>query len=249
MVWMARSVALMATSLAASFDIEPSPRSKGTPLTAIHEARQVSSRAASIWVARSASGNEMPWLSMIGRPNASRSVVYAVAYSNAARANPIVWAATIGRVCSKAPDYPAGRCSKLTAATPQRSSGSRTRPNLGGRQMQHHGGHRNGVILATGQQSRVFGQLSGVDLAGGDAPQHFVGPGELFALPVLAAGQFDAGPDAILLAVGDGVLGAPTLLRQRAAAQALDPCLGGRPLVRARLRRAVTTVVIGIAEP
>jgi hypothetical protein len=67
-------VALTATSLAASFDIEPSPRSKGTPLAAIQEARQVNKRAASIWVAKSASGNAMPWLSMMGPPNASRSV-------------------------------------------------------------------------------------------------------------------------------------------------------------------------------
>ena len=74
MVWMARSVALTATSLAAIFDIEPSPRSKGMLLAAIQEARQVSSRAASIWVASSASGKAMPWLSMIGPPNASRSV-------------------------------------------------------------------------------------------------------------------------------------------------------------------------------
>jgi hypothetical protein len=54
-----------------------------------------------------------------------------------------------------------------------------------------------------------------------------VGPSELFALAVLAAGKFDASPDAVLLAVRDGVLGTPTLLRQRAAAQALDPRLGG----------------------
>src|ERR1019366_5868986 len=46
---MARSVARTATSLAAIFDIEPSPRSNAIPLAAIHDARQVNSRAASIW--------------------------------------------------------------------------------------------------------------------------------------------------------------------------------------------------------
>jgi hypothetical protein len=50
-------VALTAISLAASFDIEPSPRSNGTPLAAFHDARHVSSRAASIWIVISAIGN------------------------------------------------------------------------------------------------------------------------------------------------------------------------------------------------
>ncbi|CNJ14338.1 Uncharacterised protein [Mycobacterium tuberculosis] len=53
-------MALTATSVAASLDIEPSARSKGTPLAAIQEARQVSKRAASIWVAKSANGKAMP---------------------------------------------------------------------------------------------------------------------------------------------------------------------------------------------
>jgi hypothetical protein len=44
-------------------------------LAAIQDARQVSSRAASICVAISASGKAMPWLSMIGPPNASRCQV------------------------------------------------------------------------------------------------------------------------------------------------------------------------------
>ena len=69
---MARSVVFTAISLAASLAIEPSPRSNGTPLAAIHDARQVNSRAASMPVARSASGKATPWLSMIGPPNASR---------------------------------------------------------------------------------------------------------------------------------------------------------------------------------
>jgi hypothetical protein len=85
---MARSVVRTATSLAASFAIEPSPRSNATPDAAIQEARQVSKRAASIAVARSASGNAMPWLSMIGAPNAVRRLAYSVAYSNAALAIP-----------------------------------------------------------------------------------------------------------------------------------------------------------------
>src|SRR6516165_3342231 len=104
-------------------------------------------------------------------------------------------------------------------------------------------------MFVTCQQSRVFGDLPCVYLAGSDASQDVVGPSELLALPVLAARQLDAGPDAVLLAVHDRVLGAPTLLRQWAAAQALDPRLDGRPLVSTRLCRSVTTVVVGIAEP
>src|ERR1700741_947586 len=38
---MARSGALTATSLAAIFDMEPSPRSNGIPLAALHDARHV----------------------------------------------------------------------------------------------------------------------------------------------------------------------------------------------------------------
>jgi hypothetical protein len=49
--------------------------------------------------------------------------------------------------------------------------------------------------------------------------------------------------------VRNGVLGTPPLLRQRAAAQTLDPRLGGRLLVSARLCRTVTTVIVGVAEP
>src|ERR1700719_4408827 len=82
---MARSLALTATSLAAILDIEPSPRPRGMLFAAIQDARHVNSRAASIWVASSASGKAMPWLSMIGPPNASRWVAYVVAYSSAAR--------------------------------------------------------------------------------------------------------------------------------------------------------------------
>ena len=103
MVWMARSVVRTASSLAASFDIEPSPRSNATPVAAIQDARQVSNRAASRPVARSASGNAMPWLSMMGAPNASRRLAYSVTYSNAARAMPRACAATMGRVCSNVP--------------------------------------------------------------------------------------------------------------------------------------------------
>ena len=42
-------------------------------------------------------------------------------------------------------------------------------------------------MLVPGQQRRVFGQLSRVDLPGGDTPQDTVGPSQLVALPVLAA--------------------------------------------------------------
>ena len=71
---MACSQARTATSEALSLDIEPSACSNGLRWAAIHAARQVSRRAASMSAARSASGNEMPWFSMIGWPKASRSV-------------------------------------------------------------------------------------------------------------------------------------------------------------------------------
>lgn len=67
-------MACTATSDALSFDIEPSPCCHGTFWAAIHEARQVSSRAASSSAATSARGKAMPCLSMIGPPNALRSV-------------------------------------------------------------------------------------------------------------------------------------------------------------------------------
>ncbi|MCW2687976.1 MAG: hypothetical protein JWR37_2866 [Mycobacterium sp.] len=51
-VWMARSVVLTATSLAASLDIDPAPRSNGIPVAAIQDARNVSRRAASICIAQ-----------------------------------------------------------------------------------------------------------------------------------------------------------------------------------------------------
>ncbi len=52
--------------------MEPSAAVNGLPLLAIQEARQTSSRAASIRVRMSAMVKAMPWLSMIGRPNCSR---------------------------------------------------------------------------------------------------------------------------------------------------------------------------------
>ena len=72
---------------------------------------------------------------------------------------------------------------------------------------------------------------------------------KLFAFAVLAAGKFDAGPNAVLFAVRDGVLGTASLLRQWAAAQALDPRLGRRQFLSACLCRAVTVVIVGVAEP
>jgi hypothetical protein len=38
------------------------------------------------------------------------------------------------------------------------------------RQVQHHRGRRNDVVFAACQQSRVFGQLAGIDLSCGDTP-------------------------------------------------------------------------------
>jgi hypothetical protein len=97
------------------------------------------------------------------------------------------------------PVYPVGWVSKLLdrAGRSDELLGGRTGADLRDRQVQHHRGHRNGIVLAACQQSRVFGQLSGIDLAGGDTAQNVVGPSEVFALAVLATGKFDACPDAV----------------------------------------------------
>src|SRR5438309_909516 len=104
-------------------------------------------------------------------------------------------------------------------------------------------------MFAAREERRVFGQLPGIDLSSGDTPKNVVGASKLFALAVLPTRQFDARPHAVFLTVCDGVLGASPLLGERAATQALESRLGGRLLVSARLCRAVTTVIVGIAEP
>jgi hypothetical protein len=106
-------------------------------------------------------------------------------------------------------------------------SGRGTRAHPYRRKVYHHGGRRNGIAFATGEQRRVLGQLSGVDFTGGDTPQYVVRAGQLLAFAVLPAGKFDAGPDAVLFSMLDRALGAEPLLGKWAAAQALDPRLGG----------------------
>ncbi len=66
---MLRSVAHTATRPALSLAIDPSAASKGTPLRAIHDARQTSSRAASMSSRIFAKVNAIDWFSMIARPN------------------------------------------------------------------------------------------------------------------------------------------------------------------------------------
>src|SRR3954451_25314054 len=73
-IWIARSVAQTATSPAFSFDIEPSALLKVWPVRPIHDARQTSSRAASISSFMSASVKAIAWFSMIGLPNWTRSL-------------------------------------------------------------------------------------------------------------------------------------------------------------------------------
>ena len=92
---------------------------------------------------------------------------------------------------------------------------------------EHHCRHRNRLVSITRQRGRTSGSCLELDFARGDAAQNLVGLRELPTLSVLAAGKFDAGPDAVLFAVLDGALSALPLLRQRAAAQALDPRFGG----------------------
>src|SRR6266508_2676402 len=86
----------IAASAANAFAKEPS-RPASTPASTAAAARQTSRRAASTSMAMSASLKPTPWRSRIGRPNASRSRAYQVAYSKAARATPIAPAATCGR--------------------------------------------------------------------------------------------------------------------------------------------------------
>jgi hypothetical protein len=51
---------------------------------------------------------------------------------------------------------------------------------LGERQVHDHRWHRDGRVFAACQQCRIFGQLSGIDLACGDTPEDVVGVGKLF---------------------------------------------------------------------
>lgn len=71
-ICIACAVTHFAVSPAYSLDIEPSAEVNGWLLAAIQEARQTSSREASIRVFMSASVKATPWLSMIGRPNCTR---------------------------------------------------------------------------------------------------------------------------------------------------------------------------------
>src|SRR3984957_10911628 len=128
-------------------------------------------------------------------------------------------------------------------------SGRRTRPDLANRQMKHGGGGWREVSFAPRQQGGIVGQLAGTDLPRCDPAQGGMRLRQLLALAVLAAGQLDAGPDAVFLAVLHRILRAQPLLRQRAAPQALQPRFGGRLLVSARRGGAVAAVVIGVAEP
>ena len=95
---MACSQARTATSEALSLLIDPSACSNGLRRAAIQAARHVSRRVASMSAARSASGNETPWFSMIA------------------------WAATMGRVRSKAPSAPSSAARPLAIRSRSRSS-------------------------------------------------------------------------------------------------------------------------------
>src|SRR5574337_468274 len=70
-----------------------------------------------------------------------------------------------------------------------------------------------------------------------------------YPLAVLAAGELDTGPHAVLLAALDRERGTAALLLQRAAAQADQPRRGGRLFVNASFGGAVGRVVVGVAEP
>jgi hypothetical protein len=102
-------------------------------------------------------------------------------------------------------------------------SSRRPRPDPAIGQVKHRGGYRNGVPLAPRQQGGVVGQLPGVDLPCCDPAQGVMRGGQLLAFPVLAAREFDAGPDPVFFSVLDRIPGAESLLRQRAPPQTLQP--------------------------
>ena len=77
---MALSVTHVAVRPAFSLAIEPSAF-LNSPFLASQAARHTSIRLASISVAMSASMKAMPWLAMIGRPKAWRSLAYSSEYS------------------------------------------------------------------------------------------------------------------------------------------------------------------------
>ena len=79
------------------------------------------------------------------------------------------------------------RCFRADHTTAEKSGGG-TRTDVRGREVKHRSGHLNGVALAPGQKSGVFGQLPRVDVTGGDATQRVVRASQLFSFAVLAAG-------------------------------------------------------------
>jgi hypothetical protein len=94
---LARSTACCAVSVAKTFAIAASFGTSGPPASAAVAAAVTSSRAASIWVATSASACETAWKSRNAFPNASRDRVCAIAASSAASAIPTAPAPTLGR--------------------------------------------------------------------------------------------------------------------------------------------------------
>ena len=80
----------------------PASMSERSPASFIRAARCVSRRAASTWVAMSASLNWIAWCSAIGLPKVRRSCEYFSASSSARWASPTPRAATLTRPSSSA---------------------------------------------------------------------------------------------------------------------------------------------------
>jgi len=94
-------VTFIAVSLANSFAIAACWLN-GRPASLRLAAVRYRARAAATEVAMSASMNDKPWNSMIGRPNWCRSVAYRTARSSAAWATPVAHAAIPSRPASSA---------------------------------------------------------------------------------------------------------------------------------------------------
>ena len=94
-------VTSMATSEAKHFAAEEMKLSPFSPRSARAAALYTISRAASIFIAMSASMNCTPWKSLTGLPNCLRSLVYPIAASSAPWAMPTACAPIVGRVWSR----------------------------------------------------------------------------------------------------------------------------------------------------
>ena len=175
----------------------------------------------------------MPWLSMIGAPNASRRLAYSVAYSIAALAIPSACAATIGRVCSNVPIVAEPEC--LPPSTASRALASLC-SSFSSAAEQVGAGHPDAVELQLGGVRRAAAEL--VQLAHHLQPGRAAGHDEQ-RLAAVAEFLVDDGVDHVH--VGDAAVADPHLVAVDdpvVAVAAWRGCAGCARRCRPRVRRS-----------